>query len=178
MKIPVDEITASAKEIRFLERIDDLNEIYTTTKVRDFQFPPSLDVSLVYYRSGEEIFFHGSLSGNLDANCSRCLADYSFNLFKEFDFVLSPEPVRFERRGEALRSDELGLSYYAAEEINLAPLIKEQVLLALPTRPLCGEDCRGLCGGCGVNLNKEKCVCHAPRSDPRMELFRTLKINR
>ena len=178
MKIPVDEISPTAKEIRYFERIEDLNEIYTSTQVRDFKFPPSLNVRLVYYRSGDEILFQGSLSGNFTASCSRCLASYSFNLAKEFDFVLSPDPAGYERKVEALRSDELGLSYYATEEIDLAPLIKEQVLLALPTRPLCGEECRGLCGGCGANLNYEKCVCNALPGDPRMELFRTLKINR
>jgi uncharacterized protein len=57
-------------------------------------------------------------------------------------------------------------------------LIEEQVLLALPTRPLCREDCRGLCSGCGVNLNSEECACDpAAPSDSRMAIFRTLKIN-
>jgi uncharacterized protein len=178
MKIPVDEISSSAKEITYFERIEDLNEIYTSAQVRDFKFPSSLSVHLAYYRSGEEIFFHGSLRGDFNASCSRCLKIYSFNLAKEFEFVLIPDPNRCGRKSEGLRSDELGLSYYSTEEIDLAPLIKEQVLLALPTRPLCAEECRGLCSGCGVNLNDEKCVCDALPGDPRMELFRTLKISR
>lgn len=178
MKIPVAEVTQSAKEIKFLERIEDLNEIFTASQFREFQFPPFLEVGLVYYRSGNEIFFQGSFDGNFDACCSRCLGNYSFNLAKEFDFVLSPEPLTFDRKADALRNDELGLSYYSTEEINLAPLIKEQVLLALPTRPLCEEDCRGLCGTCGVNLNFEKCACGVLPGDRRMELFRTLKIGR
>jgi uncharacterized protein len=63
--------------------------------------------------------------------------------------------------------------------IELAPLIEEQVLLALPTRPLCREDCRGLCDGCGVNLNNEECACNpVAASDSRMAIFRTLKVNR
>jgi uncharacterized protein len=178
MKIPVDEISQSAKEITYFERIEDLNEIYTSTQARDFKFPSSLNVHLAYYRSGGEIFFHGSFRGEFNASCSRCLTNYSFNLGKEFDFVLSPDPNRCERKSEALRSDELGLSYYSTEEIDLAPLIKEQVLLALPTRPLCADECQGLCSGCGVNLNNEKCICDALPGDPRMELFRTLKISR
>jgi uncharacterized protein len=178
MKIPVDEISSSAKEITYFERIEDLNEIYTSAQVRDFKFPSLLSVHLAYYRSGQEIFFHGSLRGEFNASCSRCLKNYSFNLANEFDFVLIPDPNRCGRKSEGLRSDELGLSYYSTEEIDLAPLIKEQVLLALPTRPLCAEECRGLCSGCGVNLNDEKCVCDALPGDPRMELFRTLKISR
>ncbi len=178
MKIPVNEISQSPKEIKFLEQVEELNGIYAASQFREFQFPNSLEVSLSYYRSGKEIFFQGSFGGKLNACCSRCLGNYSFNLSKAFDFVLTPEPLRFDRKADALRSDELGLSYYSTEEIDLAPLIKEQVLLALPTRPLCVDDCRGLCGGCGVNLNLEKCVCGVLPGDQRMELFRTLKIGR
>jgi uncharacterized protein len=72
----------------------------------------------------------------------------------------------------------LGLSYYSGDEINLEPLVREQVLLALPTRPLCAEDCRGLCGGCGMDLNTESCRCSGDTKDPRMAIFRTLRIDR
>ena len=73
MKIPVDDITESAKEIKFSERIGELNELYSKNQIRDFGFPPFLDVDLVYYRSGQEIFFKGSLGGKLEGSCSRCL---------------------------------------------------------------------------------------------------------
>jgi hypothetical protein len=63
MKIPVDDIPQSPKEIRFSERIEDLNEAFAKGNVRDFRFPPLLDVDLVYYRSGHEVFFQGSLVG-------------------------------------------------------------------------------------------------------------------
>jgi uncharacterized protein len=55
-------------------------------------------------------------------------------------------------------------------------LIAEQVILALPTQPLCAESCRGLCASCGANLNRESCCCVAPTGDPRMAVFRTLKV--
>jgi DUF177 domain-containing protein len=178
MKIPVDDITESAKEIRFAERVDGLNDLYKNSRFRDFGFPPFLEVELVYYRSGQEIFFKGSFGGILEASCSRCLGSYSFPLNKEFDFVLSPDLSKSGRKIEELRREDLGLSYYSTEEINLAPLIKEQLLLALPTRPLCHEGCRGLCGSCGVDLNKATCTCSSATADPRMAIFRTLKVGR
>jgi uncharacterized protein len=178
MKIPVDEITESAKETDFSERIGELNELYQRGQFRDFDFPPFLDVHLVYYRSGREIFFRGSFDGILEGRCSRCLRSYSFPLNKDFDFVLSPDPSKSGRKVEELKREDLGLSYYSSDEINLAPLIREQVLLALPTRPLCKENCRGLCAGCGVNLNDEPCVCMTSTADPRMAIFRTLKVGR
>jgi uncharacterized protein len=178
MKIPVDDITESAKEIRFAERIDGLNDLYKNSQFRDFSFPPFLEVDLVYYRSGQEIFFTGSLGGMLEGSCSRCLRSYSFLLNKAFDFVLTPDPAKSGRKIEELKREDLGLSYYSTEEIKLAPLIKEQVMLALPTRPLCHENCRGLCGSCGVDLNKDTCDCTSTTADPRMAIFRTLRVGR
>ena len=63
MKISVDEIPQSPKEIDFSESVEELKQIYSRDGNRDFGFPPSLDVHLVYYRSGQEIFFSGRFSG-------------------------------------------------------------------------------------------------------------------
>jgi uncharacterized protein len=178
MKIPVDEIPESPKEIKFSESIAELNETFAKGKASDFRFPPLVDVDLVYYRSGRELFFRGSFSGQLEGSCSRCLKNFSMPVDHEFEFVLSPDPFGSSGATEELRREELGLSYYCGDEINLGPLIREQVILALPTRPLCGESCRGLCGGCGADLNYEDCRCSRTAEDPRMAFFRTLRINR
>jgi uncharacterized protein len=178
MKISVDEIPQTPKEISFSESVEDLKEFYRQSKSSDFGFPTQLDVELRFYRSGADLFFDGSFHAELEGCCGRCLETYAFELGQRFDFVLTPAPAHQGRRAEELRSDDLGLSYYSGEEIDLSPLIAEQLLLALPTRPLCKEDCRGLCSRCGANLNRESCDCAAPEGDPRMAIFRSLKVGR
>ena len=178
MKIPVDEIPQTPKEIDFSERVEGLNEIYSQDANRDFRFAAPLVINLVFYRSGQEVFLHGNLSAEVTGCCARCMEDYTFSLQHSFDVVLVPEVVKLGRKAEELHAEDLGLSHYDAEEIDLTPLIREQALLALPTRPLCNENCRGLCGMCGVNLNMASCECADNVGDPRMAIFRTLKINR
>lgn len=178
MKIPVDEIPQSPKEITFPEKIEELNEIYRRSTYPEFGFPPFIEVDLVYHRSGRDIFFNGRFRGRFIGCCGRCLENYSFTLDRDFAFVLTPEPAKSERGAEELHGAELGLSYYSSDEIDLAPLIAEQVMLALPTRPLCAEDCRGLCIACGANFNRETCDCSTETGDPRMAIFRTLKVSR
>lgn len=173
MRVSVDKITETPKEISFAEGVEELNRIYREGEARDFRFPSSLDVNLVYYRSGQELFFSGSFGGTIEGYCSRCLKIYSFPLEKRFDFVLTPKPLA--TKGKELNREEMGLSFYGAEEIDLSPFIREQVLLALPMRPLCGDNCRGLCVGCGADLNEEPCLCPSLPGDPRMALFRGLK---
>lgn len=178
MKVLVDDIPESPKAIEFSESIEELNETYAKGKTREFRFPPLVDVDIVCYRSGRQIFFRGSFRGRIESSCSRCLKDFSMSVEHEFDFVLSPVPFGSNGSTEELRREELGLSYYSGDEIDFAPLIREQVMLALPTRPLCAENCRGLCGGCGVDLNYEDCRCPRAAEDPRMAFFRTLRIDR
>ena len=174
MKIAVDQITESPKDLKFAENIEELNLIYAEGQVRDFRFPPSIDVDLNCYRSGRELFFHGSLRGTIEGNCSRCLKSHAFPIEKEFRFVLTPEPT--PAKSKKLSCDEIGLSFYGADEINLFPLLKEQVLLALPMHPLCQDSCRGLCLSCGADLNEAPCHCASSSGDPRMAIFRNLKL--
>ncbi len=176
MKIAVNQITESIKEIQFEEGLEELNRNESGQKRPEFRYPPFLDVSLSYYRSGQDLFFQGHLEMEVEGCCGRCLRYFSFPLAKDFDFVLTPEPPSAKSR--ELNRDELGLSFYSSEEIDLSPFIREQVFLALPMRPLCDEECRGLCPSCGVNLNHESCLCPAPSGDPRMAFFRNLRVDR
>jgi len=173
MKIIVSQIAESPKELSFAEGAEELNRLYGED-AGDFNFPQPLDVRVVYYRSGPELFFQGRIGGTIEGYCSRCLKSYSFPLTKEFEFVLTPDTGLPKTKG--LNQDELGLSFYSEKEINLTPLMREQVLLALPTRPLCDEDCRGLCPECGVDLNENSCRCSSSRGDPRMTFFRDMKL--
>jgi uncharacterized protein len=91
--------------------------------------------------------------------------------------MLTPKAIGGDDKG-AVNVDDLELSVYQGEEVDLSPLIREQVLLALVDRPLCREDCRGLCPRCGVNLNERECGCVAETPAPRLAVLRTLKVAR
>jgi uncharacterized protein len=155
--------------------MDELNRLCGETQ--DYRFSAPLDVSLEYYRSGRDLFFEGSFEGTVEGLCSRCLESYALTLQKRFDFVLTPELQKSDRSKE-LNPDEMGLSTYRDSEIDLTPYIREQVLLALPIRPLCKERCRGLCQSCGANLNDEPCRCSPCIESGDMGVFRSLKVVR
>jgi len=174
VKLLISQIIETPKEIDFAETPQELNRLYSGES-KDFRFPDPLRVRLLYYRSGADLFFHGRVETQIEGHCSRCLKSYSFPLEKEFDFVLAPDST--SAKNKELNAGELGLSFYRGEEISLEPLIREQALLALPTRPLCDENCRGLCPRCGADLNESECRCHDTHVDPRMAVFRDMKLH-
>ncbi|NDY42178.1 DUF177 domain-containing protein [Dissulfurirhabdus thermomarina] len=107
----------------------------------------------------------GRVRAVLELVCGRCLAPYPFQVEAAFSCLLAPAggPVAGGRaRDVELVSDDMEFSEFDGVSVDAAGLFREQVLLQLPMRRLCREDCRGLCAGCGADLNREPCRC-APR---------------
>lgn len=176
MKLNIHGIEEVAKELAYDESTDSLNSLLVHGEVCDFEFPTAAAIRVDYYRAGQELFFHGHISDDVIGHCARCLEDYGFAIEKDFSVVLVP---RRDVPPEAeLGGDELDLSFYEGDAIDLSPLIREQIILALPTLPLCRESCKGLCAHCGSNLNLQSCGCTASSNDPRLAVLKNIKVGR
>jgi uncharacterized protein len=167
MKFAVNDIKATPKHAAYTEEVEELNQ-RLGRGVQDFQVPRGMDVDVEYYRAGLDLFFQGSLRGEIVGTCARCLEEYPFPLDRRFGFVLTPRAAAVDD-SEAAEKD-VARTTYEGEEVDLTPLVYEEALLALPTRPLCAETCRGLCPRCGANLNTAPCACPATGSEPRRGL--------
>jgi uncharacterized protein len=73
-----------------------------------------------------------------------------------------------------VREADAGVSFYKNETIDLGEMMRDEFYLALPMKPLCRADCKGICPVCGVNRNREACACKAEWIDPRMEPLKKL----
>ncbi len=177
MRLRVDDITAEARRISFPQSEEEVNRRLSQGSVHEYRVGGPIAVSLSYYRAGMELFFEGELSAPMVASCARCAEEFSAPSERPFRFVLAPRAAGDDGDGR-LRSEELEFSLYEGDEIDLAPLITEQLLLALPSRALCREDCQGLCPRCGTNLNLRRCGCESKALDPRLAVLRTLKVER
>jgi uncharacterized protein len=176
MKIPIHDILAVATELDYADQVDELNATLRAGQNRDYEFPGAIDVHVAFYRSEMDLFFHGSFRGVASATCARCLDRFPLEVANDFSLVLTPEtPLSGEIE---LAASDLGQSFYKGTEVDLSRLVYEQVILALPTRPLCDEECRGLCPQCGVDRNRGRCSCTVEAGDPRLAVLRTLKIDR
>ncbi|MBI4514258.1 MAG: DUF177 domain-containing protein [Deltaproteobacteria bacterium] len=174
MKFHVRDIEDAAKELRYEEPTAALAQLLESP-VEDFRLPPALLVAVSFYRAGTDLFFQGRADGPIVGRCSRCLEEYTFALAMDFAFVFAPHrELGVERQVE---EEDTDLTYYEGDEVDLSPLLREQVLLALPTRPLCRENCAGLCPQCGANRNQIQCACHSEQGDPRLAILRTLKVH-
>jgi len=110
-------------------------------------------------------------SGRLE--CSRCLVSYPFAENQVFSLVLYPRPALAPLERELEKAD-LDAYFYDEPAVAVAPIVEERIQLAVPMKPLCRPECRGLCPQCGADRNREACNCVADAVDPRWEALRAL----
>jgi uncharacterized protein len=147
--------------------------------VRALDREPLLEISPVRFE-GEVVRVEGGYS--LDARltysgqleCSRCLAPYAFEEDEDFSLLL------YKRRAPSseeisLNEEDLDVWFYDDPEVAVAPIVEERIQIAVPMKPLCKDDCRGLCARCGRDLNEGPCDCTAEPIDARWDALRQLK---
>jgi len=110
-------------------------------------------------KHGRDILVRGRLAGHLELTCSRCLEAFAAPAATDFDLLLAPGPQAVSSAEEELSLTDLDLDYYTGEVVDLESLLREQIILLAPLKPLCDETCKGLCCQCGANLNRETCHC-------------------
>jgi uncharacterized protein len=142
----------------------DLDIQYTVT--RPFHF------ALLAHTMAENLLIEGTLVGEIEVECSRCISRYRHALREPFRLVLEPARDRSPADPESAAalasdgfclSDELETGWYRGKELKLSHFLIEVVALALPVQPLCSEDCAGLCPTCGENRNLAACGCEDAR---------------
>lgn len=109
-----------------------------------------------------------------ELECSRCLAAYPFAVDDAFSIVLCPRGPQGADE-IALEKDDLDVSFFDDPVLPIAPIVEERIQMQVPMKPLCREDCKGLCPHCGRDQNQEACGCVAEITDPRWEVLKALK---
>jgi len=125
--------------------------------------------------AGERLLVKGEIHAALALSCGRCLETFHYRVDAEFmDEYLPMEVLEKEEEEVELTQEEASLSFYG-ETMVLEDIYMEKIYLAMPMKPLCSQDCKGLCPLCGTNLNVTTCGCSREEVDPRWEALKVLK---
>lgn len=137
-----------------LQRLVEENELLlvgtVSVRVQAFQVSGMVEIS-------------GQVEALVRLGCGRCLKEFDLPLKNEFflTFVRElPEVTDKEsEEGAELSAEDMGLILFEGDELDLSEAIEEQIIMGLPLRPLCDEQCKGLCAQCGADLNEGECGC-------------------
>jgi uncharacterized protein len=124
----------------------------------------------------DDIRVAGVLSAELEILCARCLEPVQYAVKRDFDLLYRPagSDIGDDKEVE-LQDRDAAISYYEGEGLELAEIVREQLLLAVPIKTVCNDACKGLCPHCGRNLNTGECECSQAAGDPRWDALRGLK---
>lgn len=167
----------------------DLNKLHGAREHVERRLPPSafdpqdpeyrvvapVDVSMAVQKlSGDAFGVTGRATTRLQVECSRCVEPFEVPVDAAFDLRYVPQSENTGEGEREVAEDDLTTAFHREGMLDVVDLLREQFVLALPMKPLCSDDCRGLCPVCGTNLNKTQCDC-APRwEDPRLAPLRSL----
>jgi uncharacterized protein len=125
-------------------------------------------VQVVAERHGRQVRLRGSLKVSLELGCARCLDAVRMQLSPEFDLFYQSNSGSNLSGEIALTEMDTEIGFFNGHFIDVVDIAREQILLALPMKPMCREDCKGLCPHCGGNRNVRDCGCQESEADPRL----------
>lgn len=130
-------------------------------------FLDPVHADLTIKKIGEEIRIKGRIKTRLSFICSRCLVPFEFPIDSRFDLIYLPEELGGVK--DELDSEDVRKFFYHSQKIDLTDVVLEQLNLTFPVKPLCSEDCQGICPVCGKIVKGGQCSCERSDSDPRLE---------
>lgn len=149
--------------------------------VEDYRVIAPVVLRMAIHKDQDRFRLVGSVETTLEVECSRCLDRFTLPVAREFDLRYLPTgetPSGDDEDEDEIADDDVSITFYKDDAIDIGELLREQFYLALPMKPLCRPDCRGICPHCGVNRNVESCECESRWEDPRLAGLKTLITNR
>lgn len=142
-------------------------------------FPPAPTLGLdfqddaagqvIIHNTGSSLVFSGPVTATLAATCARCLTPFRLRVQGTIEATVSVAQVFRLAAGKAVELDADLAAVFSAQGADLAELVRQALVLALPMRLLCSDRCKGLCPHCGKNLNTGPCSCKTAETDPRLQ---------
>ncbi len=141
---------------------------------QDYTVSLPVVLRMTIYKDKDRFRLAGRVQSLLELDCSRCVERYPLTVDQAFDLRYVPQKDAGDFVEREIDADDMAVAFYEEDFIDLRQLLEEQFYLALPMKPLCRPDCRGLCSTCGTNLNLSICGCTDAWVDPRLDALKTL----
>ena len=137
-----------------------------------FAVAAPVELALGVRKDGDKYCLLGRLATIVRRECCRCLEPFDVPTTVNIDVRYLPHHVNTGEGEHEISDEDLSIAFYRDDEIDLGGLVREQLQLAAPMKPLCDDGCRGLCPVCGIDRNREACGCDTAWRDPRLEPLR------
>ncbi len=178
MKLTVESIPSEGIDINLSSQGSfDQGELEALGSEADVALCRPVSGHMQIYRLDQEVYVNGDLETAVGQTCCRCLGAFELPVHADVSYTFQPMGESQPEEQE-LKEEDPRISFYTRSEIDLAPIAIEQIQLAIPMKPLCAPECRGLCPACGANRNEGDCGCEEEKVDERFAVLKDFKVNK
>ncbi len=177
MKIRISNIPEEGIRFEFARKRQWLEGMLPADKRTDFSLQ-EVRVDCLARKIRETVCLEMDVEAEVEQECCRCLDAVVVPLRSQVKYTLAPVRERMAEEDPESIEEDLNFDYYREDEVEFDPIVLEQVLMLVPMKPLCTEDCRGLCPSCGTNLNKETCNCRKETGHPGLAALKNFVVQR
>jgi uncharacterized protein len=178
--IHVDKIKNEGLVLDFEEPVEVFPILQEMADSGECLFLEGIRIHLRAVKVREMVEVEGWVATRVRLSCSRCLKDFDLPLEETFALTFTRQlPEVMDENGEEgaeLSAEDMGLILFHGDEIDLADEIQQQVIVALPVRPLCSDSCKGLCPRCGADLNEGECGCERKDFNIKFAALKDFKV--
>jgi len=169
MRIELDKLEGKKGDFAHVYQLEELNPIDERVTLIE----PAAVTGKIRL-AGNDVFVNGHIDTRVRVECDRCLQPVQFPVNTEFQLEYIPGSEYESCQTAELTEAEMSIAVFDGTAIDVDEIVKEQVLLTVPTRLLCREDCKGICPQCGMDRNAGECNCATNDTDPRWAALKNL----
>ena len=170
MRIELENLEGGKGDFAHVYKPEDLNPVDERVSLSE-----PADVKGRVRLAGNQVFVNGHVDTRVQVECDRCLKPVELPVNADFALeYISDSDYESGRAAAELTEAEMSVSAFDGQEIDVDEIVKEQILLAVPSRMLCREDCQGICPECGTDRNTGTCSCNTNDIDPRWAALKNL----
>ncbi len=182
MLISVDEVKEAGLLLEYEEPLTAFPVLVEIAESGSCQFVGPVTVQIKVFLVHDMVEVEGQATARATFTCSRCLKEFELSVSSDFALTYCRELPQIEvddhEEGAELSAEDMGLILFDGQEIDLSEGIQEQLVMALPRRPVCDEKCKGLCPQCGVDLNVASCDCCPQDVNLKMAALKDFKVKK
>ena len=182
MLISVEELNEAGLFLESEEPLTAFPVLVEVAKSGSCQFVSPVTIRVKVFRVDEMVEVEGQVTVGAIFTCSSCLKEFEQSVSSDFVLTYCRElpqvEIEDEEEGAELSAEDMGLILFDGREIDLSENIQEQLVMALPSRPVCDQECKGLCPQCGIDLNLASCDCRPQVVNLKMAALKDFKVKK
>lgn len=181
MRLLVEDIKEGGLSLEFEEGYECFTSLKEMAEAGQCRFTVPIKARLKAQMVAQIVELDGEVETVATLSCDRCVKEFEVPVKAKFSVAFCselPELSDDDEDGAEIRAEDMGLTLYHGDEIELDEVIAEQVVLAVPVHPLCEKQCKGLCSSCGANLNDGPCECKPKEYPGKFAALKDFKVEK